>query len=474
MSTASTCDVCVVGAGLAGLAAALRAAEQGLQVVVLERSPDVDYLCNSRMTGGAFHVCLSDIQTAPAVLEDTINRVTRGAAHPLLARAVAMDARRAVKWLQTQGIRFIKGGSEAHHNFVLSPPSLQRVGSEWKGRGGDVMLRTLVTRLSALGGCLSRGYRALELTVRDGRCAGVLGRTVAGAEFEIVARSVVIADGGFQCDTDLLLGTISPAPDRLLQRNAGSGLGDGVRMARAAGARLSNLVGFYGHVMNRHAMSDARLWPLPWMDNVATSAIVVDGAGRRFADEGQGGVYIANRIAALDDPLSAAVIFDQPLWDGPGTSRFLPPNPHMVQHGGALQRAQTLPELADLLGLPADALVRSVADYNAAVDAGTLGELVPKRSGSTYPPLPIRTAPFYGVPVCAGITYTMGGIAIDEWSRAMRDDGTPFPGLYAAGGASGGLEGGEAIGYVGGLAKAATTGMRAGEHIVSELKAERT
>jgi fumarate reductase flavoprotein subunit len=463
------CDVCVVGAGLAGLTAGVRAAEQGLRVVVLERSAEPDYLCNSRMTGGAFHICLSDIQSDPDVLEKKINTVTRGAAHAGLARAVAQDARRAVKWLQAQGIRFIKGGSEPHHNFVLSPPSLQRVGSDWKGRGGDVLLRTLGAALARQNGRLLRGHRALELTVANGRCTGLKGSSGEG-RFEVSAHAVVIADGGFQCDPDLVRDSISPAPERVLQRNARSGWGDGVRMARAAGARLSNLVGFYGHVMNREAMTNASLWPLPWMDNVATSALVVDAAGRRFADEGRGGVYIANRIAALQDPLSATVIFDQPLWDGPGTSRFLPPNPHMEKCGGTVVRAGTLAELAGRLGLPAEQLEKTVAAYNQAIDTKTLASLDPPRTQETYVPLAIRTAPFYGVPVCAGITYTMGGVAIDEWSRALREDGLPFPGLYAAGGSSGGLEGGDSIGYVGGLSKAATTGLRAGEHIVQELR----
>lgn len=460
-------DVCVVGAGLAGLSAALRAAEGGLRVVVLERAAEPDYLCNSRMTGGAFHVCLSDIQSDAHELEQKIVTATDGAAHPGLAKAVAQDARRAVKWLQSHGIRFIKGGAEPHHNFVLSPPSLQRVGSEWKGRGGDVLLRTLTQRLAKFNGQLLRGHRAQSLIVRDGRCIGVSG-LADNQPFDVQASHVVVADGGFQCDTELLAQNISPAPDKLLQRNARSGLGDGVRMAQAAGAQLSSLVGFYGHVMNRHAMTNDRLWPLPWMDNVATSAIVIDASGRRFADEGRGGVYIANRIAALSDPGSAAVIFDQPLWDGPGKSRFLPPNPHMVNHGGALLSASDLATLAAQLGVDAQALADTVAEYNAALEQNSLTSLHPPRSAHIHPPLPIRNAPFYAVPVCAGITYTMGGIAIDEWSRAMREDGTPFPGLYAAGGSSGGLEGGDSIGYVGGLAKAATTGMRAGEHIAQQ------
>lgn len=459
------CDVCVVGAGLAGLTAAVRAAEEGLGVVVLERSADAEYLCNSRLTGGAFHVCLRDIQSDSEVLEQAIHLATAGAAHAGLAKAVAHDARRAVKWLQGQGIRFMKGGSEPHHNFVLSPPSLQRVGPDWRGRGGDVLLRTLGAALAKHGGRLLRGYRALELTVIDGRCAGLKGMA-DGHPFEVAAGSVVIADGGFQCDPDLVRQSISPSPEKVLQRNAGSSLGDGLRMARAAGARLSDLAGFYGHVMNRNAMTDARLWPLPWMDNIATSAIVVDGQGKRFADEGRGGVYLANRIAGLADPLSAFVIFDQPLWDGPGTARFLPPNPNMEKCGGAIMRAESLELLAGKLGLDPGTLARTVAAYNDAVERNALEALEPPRSPKTYGAMPIRTAPFHGVPVCAGMTYTMGGVAIDEWSRAMNTQGQPFPGLYAAGGSSGGLEGGPGIGYVGGLSKAATTGLRAAEHIV--------
>jgi fumarate reductase flavoprotein subunit len=69
------------------------------------------------------------------------------------------------------------------------------------------------------------------------------------------------------------------------------------------------------------------------------------------------------------------------------------------------------------------------------------------------------------VPVCAGITYTLNGIAIDEWSRVLGRSGRAVPELYAAGSTTGGLEGGERVGYVDGLCKAAMTGLRAGEHI---------
>ncbi len=73
--------------------------------------------------------------------------------------------------------------------------------------------------------------------------------------------------------------------------------------------------------------------------------------------------------------------------------------------------------------------------------------------------------------MCAGITYTLNGIAIDACSRVLDRDGGPIQGLYAAGSTTGGLEGGERVGYLGGLCKAAVTGLRAGEHIAGALDA---
>ena len=79
--------------------------------------------------------------------------------------------------------------------------------------------------------------------------------------------------------------------------------------------------------------------------------------------------------------------------------------------------------------------------------------------------MPIAQAPYYAVPLCAGITYTMGGIAIDPDGRVQRQGGGAISGLYAVGATTGGLEGGSGIGYVGGLIRAATFGMRAAECI---------
>src|SRR6185312_12599424 len=100
------------------------------------------------------------------------------------------------------------------------------------------------------------------------------------------------------------------------------------------------------------------------------------------------------------------------------------------------------------------------ADYNGAIRGGALAALSPPRSTKSRNPRPIETAPFIAIPICAGITNTMGGIAIDGHGRVRRPDGSIIAGLYAAGGCTGGLEGGGALGYVGGLIKACVFGLR--------------
>jgi fumarate reductase flavoprotein subunit len=107
-----------------------------------------------------------------------------------------------------------------------------------------------------------------------------------------------------------------------------------------------------------------------------------------------------------------------------------------------------------------------VCAYNAAVDAGTLHRLSPPRRSDRYRAWPIRTAPFYALPICAAITNTMGGIVVDGTGAVLDQSDTPLPGLFAAGSTIGGLDGGPNAGYVGGLIKA-TIALRAAEAIAA-------
>ncbi len=469
MSSTHTYDAVIVGGGLAGLVAAVRATELGLSVAVLEKGEGERYPCNARMSGGVFHVAFNDIKSPPATLRAAIDQATAGSAEPEPAQAVADKAGVLVDWLGKQGARFIRT-NVAWQNYILAPPRPLRAGIDWVGRGPDVLLRQLVGIIETRGGKIHLGTRATSLAMLDGRCTGVTAEAAGGQSLTLCAHAVVLADGGFQSNTDMLREHVTPTPAKLKQRGGVTGTGDGLRMAQEAGAAITALDRFYGHLLCRDAMHSDKVWPYPELDGIATASILVNDQGARFLDEGRGGVWIANTLAKQFDPLCATIIFDTKIWEGPGRSARIPANPTLETAGGTIHRAPTLAELAEKVGTPAAALEASVAAYNAAVNTKSFAALSPVRSPERFPPWAIETAPFFAIPVCAGITYTMGGIRIDADARVLRGDGSVIDGLYAAGTTTGGLEGGEPAAYLGGLTKAGVQGLCAAEHIARTLK----
>src|SRR5580658_800628 len=456
-------DLIVIGAGIAGLVAANRAAQLGERVVVLEKGEDQRYLCNSRYTYGTFHINYTDVGADEDLLVGKIDACTDGFARKDLARAIAKDGRRLMQWLKCEGIDLVDLGG--YQTNVLAPPWRKGFGLTWRGYAGDVALARLEENLAQRQGRILRGMRARALKFAAGGIEVETDATEGAGKFN--SSSVVIADGGFQASLDLVRAHISPAPEKLLARNGGTATGDGLRMAQAVGAASTGLGTFYGHLHSRDAMNSVRLWPRPYADEIAAASIVIDADSRRFADEGFGGIYLSNVVARLPDPLGASIIFDQAIWDGPpGRGHAQPPNPLLPEAGGTLHRAGTIAELAGLIGTAPRQLEELVNEYNAAVDAGTLHRLSPPRRSDRYRAWPIRIAPFYAIPICAAITNTMGGIVVDGNGAVLDENDTPLPGLFAAGSTVGGLDGGPNAGYVGGLIKA-TIALRAAEAIAA-------
>ena len=282
---------------------------------------------------------------------------------------------------------------------------------------------------------------------------------------DIAARNVLICDGGFQGNPELLQKYVTPRPERVLTRNAGTGRGDGLQMALNAGAATASMGGFYGHVQSVDALHNPKLWPYPTVDMPISAGMVVNGRGLRFTDEGYGGVYVANAIAKLDDPLDAFAVYDHAAWMERATEFPRPANPLLVSVGATIFAANDIAALASRAGIDAAGLAQTISAFNAAIAAGQGAGLSPPRSTFFWKPMQIAQPPFYAVPLVAGVTYTTGGIAIDRFTRVKSEGGRLIAGLYAAGSCTGGHEGGPYSGYTGGLGKALTFGFVAGNYI---------
>jgi len=455
----------VVGGGIAGLTAAVRATELGLRPLVLEQGEGVDYPNNSRQSGGILHIGFRDPFREVPDLEQHIIRLTAGEAKPELALALAQHAARLIAWLQSHGAKFMRFNPQEGYRWCMAPPRALKAGIDWKERGPDLILRRLALELVERGGTLQLGARASELLLEQGRCVGVRG-TCQGEEKIWRAPYCVLADGGFQANRTLFEKHIGTGFDGVFQRGARTGRGDGLTMALAAGATLTPGNRFYGHVLCSDAKHNDQVWPYPEVDALATAGIVIDATGKRFVDEGRSGVHLANELAAHATTEKMFAIFDQTIWDGPGTSARIPANPLLERAGGTILRAETAADLAKQMGVPLEAFVETLTQYNQAVAGGSLQALPTPRSDKVTP-MPIMQAPLMAIPICPGITYTMVGIDIDAHAQVLDVNATPIPGLFAAGATTGGLEGGKDSAYIGGLIKSGSFGLLAAERIAS-------
>ncbi|MBK19452.1 MAG: hypothetical protein CMM52_11520 [Rhodospirillaceae bacterium] len=459
-------DLIVIGAGFAGLTTANRAAELGLKPLVLEASSDELYECNSRFSTGSCHVAFHTPWADPEELTNAIIKNTDGAARKDLAVSIGENAARTIEWLKNQGATFEDHPRRNDHMPMLSPLREMKAGLDWQGGGANALLQKLGKLLIDRGGELRRGVRANKLQLSNGKLIGL--EVSTGQKTEILtASNVVIADGGFQANGDLVDRHIGCKISQLQQRNAGTGKGDGLRMAMDVDAATVGLDSFYGHILSRDAMNNEKLWPYPQVDVICSTSILVDENGKRFADEGHGGIYLANAIGRLDDPLSATTVFDARVWEDAKTTDNVPPNPSLPDAGGTVIEAASLEELATTAEIEVAGLIETVTSYNAHLENAEPNSLPIPRTQSIYPAQSIQEPPFYAIPVCAGITVTSGGLSVNGKGQVMDENDRPIPGLFAAGSSVGGIEGGPRAAYVGGLTKSFCIGLLAAEAIAA-------
>jgi fumarate reductase flavoprotein subunit len=455
-----SCDVLVVGAGLAGFSAAVRAAEDGADVVLIDKSDGPLGNGNILMASGSLRAGGKSPKANPSELYQFV--MSEGVAYPDLVRAWSENCGRAVDWLVSCGVGLTETGPG---RIWLDQESEISLAPVYKKDVGRRALAKLKERFLKLGGRYLNSVEGLRLLVEDDHVSGLVGNR-SGEENELRSRSTILSTGGFSANKEMVKQYIGLHADQCKLRGSKQCTGDGLRMAMEVGAKAVNLQYFYGHLISRKALTDDRFWPYPRLDSFVDEGVLIDQSGIRFVDEGRGDVAVANELARSNDPTGAALIFDFATWDAAKDDVFSKsvktpaPNPWLMDNGGDIFHHQTIEGLAQQLGVDAANLAKTVDQYNRAVQTNNSSSLSVPRTGKPKPLQP----PYYGLKVVPGITFTMGGVLVNGQCEALNLDEKPIRGLYAAGDAIGGLMGGHRGGYTGGLMQAVVTGVLAGEN----------
>jgi len=464
-----TSDILIVGAGLAGFTAAVRASEQGAQVLLIDKSNGDLGDGNVLMASGSLRAGGKSPKTTAQELYDFV--MSENVGYPDLVKSWSESCGRAIDWLISAGVSLEE---TAPGRIWLDQTSETCLGPVYKKDIGTRALTSLKERFLKLGGRYMNGVAGSKLIVDNNRVVGLVSKK-NGEETELRSRATILSTGGFSANQKLVKKYIGPHADRCKLRGSKQDTGDGLSMSLAVGAKAVNLKYFYGHLIARNALTDDRFWPYPRLDSFVDEGILIDAQGNRFVDEGRGDVAVANDLARADDPTGATLIFDNESWaaskDSPSsTSLKIPsPNPWIADNGGEIFSHNTVEGLAQALGVNAAKLKRTVEEYNRAVESNNTKTLSVPRSGKPK----ILRAPLYGLRVVPGITFTMGGIAINGRAEVLNQDEKTIAGLYAAGDAIGGLMGGHRGGYTGGLMQAVVTGILAGENAARQCRNQR-
>jgi tricarballylate dehydrogenase len=421
----------VVGHGAAGLAAAVAAAEAALSrdlavnIALVEKASEDCAGGNTLWSPSYIRLDAPD-RLSPE-FEDDMARASSGRGDRHYFRTLADNATATIAWLQEHGIAF----SSLPYYLSAGPKRIQPIG------GGRALVATLSRAARSLGVTFHYEHSATELVLAEGGRIGAIVVASPDGAATIAANAAILATGGFQADRNMMREHFGPGGDtlRLISPGTHYNTGDGIRMAMAAGAGASgDWNGMHIEPIDPRAKNSA---PVVL---VYPYGIVVDQNGRRFFDEGAGLVnetweHFSRRIHFETPGHEAFAILDSALLEIPGFERAIrsevPP-----------YKADTIAELARLIGLEAAALEGTVAEYNLAAsgdparfDASRCDGLV--ASARLDPPKSnwaraITRQPFLAYPIIGAIAYTFGGLATNEKAEVIGRDG-PLPGLYAAG-----------------------------------------
>ena len=457
-------DVVVVGGGNAAFCAALAAREQGAEVLMVERAPEDEAGGNSRFTAGIIRFAFNGIDDLLKLIDlndeeikntdfgtytqdqffDDMGRITQYRSDPDMTELLVTRSLDTVVWMRKKGVRFVPiygrqafkidgkfkfWGGLALESWGGGPGLIQSLTESAKRNGIELLYGTRAQSL------ISDGIRVHGIRVRSGERL-----------WEIPAKAVVLACGGFEANAEMRTRYLGPGWELAKVRGTRFNTGDGIKMALDIGAMpFGNWSGCHAVGWERNAPEFGDLavgdqfqkHSYPW-------GLMINARGERFVDEGadfRNYTYAKYGRAVLEQPGQFAwQVFDQQV---AGQLR----DEYRIKQVTKVT-ANTLDELANKLDdVDPAGFLKTITEYNKAVQTRipynpnvkdgrcTKGLAINKTNWANT----IEKPPFEAYAITCGITFTFGGLRIDGTGNVLDTEQQPIPGLYAAGELVGGL-----------------------------------
>ena len=447
MSFEYSVPVVVIGAGACGLTAALAAREAGAEVLVLERDakPSGSTALSTGLipaAGTRFQRALG-IEDSPELLAEDIWRKAKGQTDRAMVDAIAHASGPTVEWLaDRQGVQFklVEGFLYPGHSVLRMHGTPHRTGEELEG--------ALLASAGAQGIDIVANALATDLVSDQGRILGVRFARPDGSAETVGCGALVLACCGFGGNREMVRQHISEMADADFSGHVGN-KGDALRWGLELGAAVADLGSYQGHGAVAVPYGNPVNWGL-----LTNGGYQINLRGERFSNEVRG--YSEQAVEVIAQPERLA-------WNVFDEARERPilgfTDYEEIRSLGGIRKAATLRELAALMGIAPEALERTNREVDRLRASGEQD-----RWGRSFKGTQPLGAPFCAVKVTGALFHTQGGLVVDTTARVLRKNGSPFPNLFAGGGAARGLSGPSNWGYFsgGGLLTAVTLGRIAG------------
>ncbi|MDF2820888.1 MAG: flavocytochrome c [Clostridiales bacterium] len=418
-------DVVIVGAGGAGMTAAIELKNAGINVIIIEKMAMVGG--NTIKATGGMNASETRVQEKLGIedsnetfIEDTMvggyNVNNRQ-----LVTVMAENSAEAIDWLDSIGaplpeVSFSGGATN------------KRIHRPEGGAGvGAYLVEKFTDNLEALDIEVMLNTKATEILTDNGRAIGIKAEST-NTNYTINAKAVIIATGGFGANEELYT-KYKPELKGYVSTNTPGATGDGIVMAEMIGANLVDIDQIQVHPTVEQTTS------IMITESVrGGGAILVNQEGKRFVDELLTRDVVSDAVIAQEGSYSY-IIFDQLLRDNlSAIEKYVENN--------ITEQGETIEELAGKINMDPKILAETLKTWNEAVASQNDAEF--KRT--TGMDNNISVGPYYAIKIAPGVHYTMGGVEINTKSEVISTKGVAIPGLFAAGEVTGGIHGANRIG----------------------------